>query len=400
MNNKDTNTEKFSFENTEVAFTDKSDIELKESYWMFKLLNNGLLVNIGSRFTSIALKLRLPIKSAVKATIFKFFVGGETIEEAVPKIKNLERHGITTILDYGVEAKNSEFDYDRTMEENLKAIAFAAEYKSVKFLSCKITGLGRFALFEKAHADENSLTSIEQRELERVADRVKQLCAAAKKHEIALFFDAEESWIQKPLDKIIQKMMAEYNREEVLFYNTYQMYLSARWAELQEDFEYAIANGFKLGVKLVRGAYMEKEAAYAKKKRQPSPIHSSKAEVNIDYDKALDFSVKNIENIALCVATHNEASCLHLLKEIEAAKIPKDHPHLLFAQLFGMGENITFNLANHGYKASKLVPFGPVRDVIPYLIRRAHENSAAEGQMSRELSLLNKEIERRLIFKI
>lgn len=399
MSDKDTNPKRLSFENTEVAFADKSDQELKESYWMFKLINNNALVSWGSFFTNVALKLRVPIKPVVKATIFKLFVGGETLEEAKPKIKGLEKYGINTILDYGVEAKNSEYDYDKTLNEKLKAIEFAGTHKSVKLLSCKITGLGRFGLFEKIHSGEG-ITLVEEREMERVVDRVEQLCEAAKKYGISLFFDAEESWIQRPLDVIIREMMAEYNQEKVVIYNTYQLYLSNRFEELKEHYKDAMESGFKLGVKLVRGAYMEKERERARRMNYPSPVHKDKAAVDADYNKGLRYCLNDVKNIAICAATHNEESCMYFAQEIAKSKIPNDHPHLMFAQLLGMGENLTFNLANHGFHTAKLVPFGPVRDVIPYLIRRAQENSSAEGQMSRELSLLQKEIERRKIFKI
>lgn len=399
MNDKDTNPKRLSFENTEVAFADKSDQELKESYWMFRLINNNALVSWGSFFTNVALKFRMPIKPVVKATIFKLFVGGETLKEAEPKIKRLEEYGINTILDYGVEAKNSEYDYDKTLQEKLKAIEFAGTHKSVKLLSCKITGLGRFGLFEKIHSGEQ-VTLVEEREMERIVDRVEQLCEAAKRHNISLFFDAEESWIQRPLDVIIREMMAEYNQEKVVIYNTYQLYLSNRFEQLKEHYKDAMESGFKLGVKLVRGAYMEKERERARKMNYPSPVHKDKAAVDVDYNKGLRYCLNDVKNIAICAATHNEESCMYFAQEIAASKIPNDHPHLMFAQLLGMGENLTFNLANHGFHAAKLVPFGPVRDVIPYLIRRAQENSSAEGQMSRELSLLQKEIERRKIFKV
>lgn len=399
MTDKDIKPKGLSFDNTVIAFTDKSDKELKEAYWIFKLINNGTLVNIGSRLANIALKFHLPIQPFVKATIFKLFVGGETLENTRPKVQRLAKYGINTILDYGVEAKSSEYDYDKTLNEKLKAIHFAGKHKSVKLLSCKITGLGRFRLFEKAHSGEKiSLT--EEHEMERVVGRVKELCDAAEKQGISLFFDAEETWIQKPLDIIIRDMMKEYNKEKVVVYNTYQMYLKNRMADLKDHYKDAIDSGFKLGVKLVRGAYMEKERDRAKKMNYPSPILDDKATVDINYNNALSFCLIDVKNIALCAATHNEESCMYLANEIEKIKIPNDHPHLMFAQLFGMGENLTFNLADYGFHTAKLVPFGPVKDVIPYLIRRAHENSSAQGQMSRELTLIKKELDRRKIFVV
>ncbi|MEX0813230.1 MAG: proline dehydrogenase family protein [Chitinophagales bacterium] len=399
MNNKDTKTKRLSFENTAIAFADKSDLELKEAYWMYKLINNGTLVELGSFFTNMALKFRFPVKPVVKATVFKLFVGGESLEEARPKIERLAGYGINTILDYGVEAKSSEYDYNKTLQEKLNAIAFAGNQKSVKVLSCKITGLGRFRLFEKVHAGERiSLT--EEREMERVVDRVEQLCEAAKRQNIALFFDAEESWIQRPLDIIIREMMEQFNQEKVIVYNTYQMYLKNRSEDMKQHYKDALESGFKFGVKLVRGAYMEKERDRAHKMNYPSPIYDNKPAVDEAYNKALRYCLDDVKNIALCAATHNEESCMYLADEIEKSKISNDHPHLMFAQLLGMGENLTFNLADYGFHTAKLVPFGPVKDVIPYLIRRARENSSAEGQMSRELSLLKNEIERRRIFSV
>jgi proline dehydrogenase len=382
------------FTNTEVAFQHKTDRQLKATALLFKMMSNNMLVDIGSNATLIALKMRLPIKGMIKRTIFQQFCGGATLDECRKSIYELEKYGVDTVLDYGAEGKHDEASFDVTVKELTKSIKFASKQDSVPIVTGKITGLMSFDLLAKIN-EGKPLTQQEKNAEHRAFKRLDNLCRIAYENEVALFIDGEESWIQNPIDEMTLTMMERYNSERITVYNTYQLYRHDRLEFLKESYQRAQDKGFILGAKLVRGAYMEKERERAKKMGYPSPIQPNKEATDIDYNAAVEFCVENYERIASCVGSHNEYSTRYQLQLMEKYNIPKEHPHLTFSQLYGMSDNLTFNLAKAGYNVSKYVPYGPVGDVIPYLIRRAQENSAVNGEVSRELGLLKQEISRR-----
>ncbi len=388
------NMTKVDFKNTAIAFERKTDKQLKETSWLFKMMNSNLLVNLGSNMTLFALKLKMPIQGMIKRTIFKQFCGGATFDECRKTIRELAEYQVETILDYGAEGKESDAAFDITVEESIKSIRFAAEHDTVNVVSCKVTGLASNALLEKATSG-NDLNTKETEDFNKMLQRLDQICKEAHKLKVALFIDAEESWMQDAIDQATDTMMERYNKEYVTVYNTYQMYRHDRLDFLEKSFEYAQENGFILGAKLVRGAYMEKERARAKEKGYPSPIQLNKKACDKDYNAAVKFCVDNYEKISSCVASHNEFSTRYQLEMMEEMNIPKKHKHFNFCQLYGMSDNLTFNLAKAGYNVAKYVPYGPVKDVIPYLIRRAKENSAVDTEVSRELKLIKKEMKRR-----
>lgn len=383
-----------SFENTEIAFGSKSNSELKKSYYLFKLIGSPAMVSFGKFATNTALALRIPIGWAIKGNIFKQFCGGETIAECARATKVLDKFNIGTILDYSVEGKESEKDFDAATEEILETIRTANGNKNIPFCVFKVTGLGRFALLEKVNANEK-LTDEEVSEWQRVRNRVDEICALSFKTGTPVFLDAEDSWIQDAIDHLADEMMEKYNSSEAIVYNTIQLYRHDRLAFLKSSFKKAKANNYFLGLKLVRGAYMEKERARAAERGYQDPIQPTKEASDRDYDAALDFCIDNIDRIAICAGTHNEESSMHLAKLMDKKGIAHGNKHVYFAQLFGMSDHISFNLANAGYNVAKYVPYGPIREVIPYLIRRAQENTSVKGQTGRELSLINKEIKRR-----
>lgn len=387
-------TQKLSFDNTEIAFAQKNNLQLRRAYYLFNIMGKQALVNIGTSLTTFALRLRLPIGFLLRNTIYAQFCGGETIEKCKKPIAELENYGVTTILDYGVEAKATEEDLENTAQHLVKTLNYAKEEDSINIISSKITGLIRFELLEKI-SNKKELSEKEHKEWARGVRRVKFICKAGFDNDIQIYFDAEESWIQPAIDEIVNAMMARYNQKKAIIFNTYQMYRHDRLAFLKTSFENAQTENYILGAKIVRGAYMEKERERAKEKNYESPIQPNKAATDRDFDAAIEFCIKNIGKIAFCNATHNENSCLLLTQLIEKNKIKPLHPHILTAQLYGMSDHISFNMAKSGYPVSKYLPYGPVKEVIPYLIRRANENTSVAGQMGRELSLLKKEMERR-----
>ncbi len=383
------------FSNTEIAFSGKTDKELKRAAWLFKMMNNKLLVNTGSKLGLMAFKMKLPfVSSIVRNTLFDQFVGGTTLLETQKSIDHLAKYKTLTILDYGAEAKTTEKEYNQTMTETIRAIEFAANNNSVPVVSTKITGMARFGLLEEIHSDVG-LTKENWKEYRAVLKRIDSICHVAHEKQVGVFFDAEESWIQESIDHIVQIMMKRYNKNKVIVYNTFQMYRKDRLQFLTQSFDIAKKGGYKLGAKIVRGAYMEKERARAKLNGYASPIHDNKAACDDAFNTAIKFCVNNYENIASCNATHNAESCLLQAKLIAKKDMPNDHPHLNFCQLYGMSDHITFNLAAKGYNVAKYVPYGQVKEVMPYLIRRAQENTAMAGSMSREYQLVVEEMNRR-----
>lgn len=383
-----------SFNNTEIAFSGKTNNDLNRSYWLFKMVSNPTFVNVGQVLTNFAIKTYLPIKGLIKATIFKQFCGGETIMECDKTIKELGRFNIGTILDYSVEGKESEHDFDACATETIATIAKAKNNSLIPFSVFKVTGLARLGLLEKVTADQ-TLTSEEKKEFERIEHRVDRICKAAHDADTPVFIDAEESWIQKAIDDLANKMMAVYNIQKPIVYNTFQMYCKDKLGYLKHSFNIAQQSNYYLGAKLVRGAYMEKERARAIEKKYPSPIQDKKEDTDSDYDAALLFCVENIERIAICAGTHNENSSMNLVELMKDKNIKETNKHIFFSQLLGMSDHISYNLADAGYNVAKYVPYGPVNEVLPYLIRRAQENTSVKGQTGRELSLIIKEKQRR-----
>ncbi|MDO3626234.1 proline dehydrogenase family protein [Mucilaginibacter sp. BT774] len=383
-----------SFENTEIAFRNSTNADLKRAYWLFRMININFFVKIGPPVTNFAMRIGLPIKSIIKGTIFKHFCGGETIEECDATIKKLYNGGVGTILDYSVEGEEEERIFDATRNEIIKTIKRAAGDKAVPITVFKVTGVGRFGLLEKLDA-KDQLSPQEVTEWEKVQARVLAICSKAHESDVPVMIDAEETWIQDTIDMLALEMMRKFNKEKIIVYNTYQLYRHDKLASLKHDHLIAVKEGFILGAKLVRGAYMEKERKRAAEKSYECLIQPDKASTDRDYDAALHFCMDNLENLAFVAGTHNENSCRLLADLLNEKQVSHNHPHVYFSQLLGMSDNLSFNLADAGYNVAKYVPYGPVKAVLPYLFRRAQENTAIAGQMSRELSLIIKERKRR-----
>jgi proline dehydrogenase len=386
-----------SFDNTEVAFQSKTNKDLKRAYWLFKIIASPTFVKVGKFFTNFALKIGLPIRKPVKATIFKQFCGGETIEECAETIKHLGSFQVGTILDYSVEGKTSDEDFDKTVDIIIGTINRAKNDKNIPFAVFKVTGIARFDLLEKASNKQHKLTEEEQKEIQVIINRIDKIANTAYYAKVPLFIDAEETWIQDAIDTWTFDMMLKYNKEEAIIYNTLQMYRHDRLEFLKECFELAEKNRVFYGVKLVRGAYMEKERERATNLNYPSPIQPNKDSTDFDYNAALKFIVKHAAVFALCAGSHNEESSLILTQLLKENNISPDNKHFYFAQLLGMSDHISYNLSDAGFQVAKYVPFGPVKEVMPYLLRRADENTSVAGQTGRELSLIIKELERRKV---
>ena len=383
------------FTDTRIAFEAKSDAELRKAIWLFRLMNKPALVSLGSHLGLLALKLHLPFtERAIKATIFEQFCGGTTLLETQRTVDQLAHYKVATILDYGAEAKETDADFDHTLREIERAIAFAAHNDSVPVVSAKVSGLADFELLEAVQRGD-TLSDAQTQSFARVQERLHALCHAAREQQVGIFFDAEESWIQNTIDELVEDLMARYNRTDVIVYTTCQLYRHDRLAYLKTAHQRALEGGYLFGVKIVRGAYMDKERARAAERGYPSPIQPDRAATDRDFDAAVRYLVEHYETIGSCNASHNVASNRLQAELIHAAGIPKQHRHLNFCQLYGMSDHITFNLAAAGYNVAKYVPYGPVREVVPYLVRRAEENSSVTGDMSRELKLLVEERARR-----
>jgi len=384
-----------SFENTEVAFQSKTTSQLNKSYWLFKLVSNNTLVKISPILLKIAFFLRLPIKELVKRTIFEQFCGGESIETCGQRIKDLAKYQIGTILDYSVEGKSNEEDFNRVTQETIRTILKAKDENNIPFAVFKTSGLARIELLEKLSNSKEELSKEEKSEYERVKERIKTICSTAYENNVRIFIDAEESWIQNAIDKLATSMMRKFNEEKAIVFNTLQMYRWDRFAYLKQSYADAENGNYFLGLKIVRGAYMEKERERAEEMGYPSPIQKDKKSCDNDYNLALTFCISHIDKIALCAGTHNEESSILLTKLMAENNILKDDNRVYFSQLLGMSDHISFNLSKHGYNVAKYMPYGPVKDVLPYLIRRAEENTSISGQTGRELALIIKEKNRR-----
>lgn len=382
------------FNDTRIAFQYRSDKELKRAYWLFSLMASPVLTRIGLALTQAAIKWHMPVNGLIRNTIFRQFCGGETLEDAGLTAEMLGKYRVGVILDYGVEGKEDEKEYDRAVPEFIRAIRYARHREHIPFISLKVTGFARFALMEKVHAGQ-PLTEAEAAEWQRVRQRIFDICGAAAQNGVMVLIDAEDSWIQQPVDDMADDMMAAFNKDQPIVFNTFQLYRHDRLAFLEASADKARRNGYILGAKLVRGAYMEKERKRAAEMNYPDPIQPDKAACDRDYDAAVLFCLRRLENISLFIGTHNEESCLKAVAYMQEHHMPPAHERVYFSQLFGMSDNISFNLAHAGYNVAKYLPYGPVKDVIPYLMRRAQENTSVKGQTGRELSLISKEMKRR-----
>jgi proline dehydrogenase len=384
-----------SFDNTEIAFKSKNNKDLNRAYWLFKIVGSPAMVKFGKWATNLALKLRFPIKGMIKKTIFKQFCGGESIEDCNATIQQLGSFGIGTILDYSVEGKTSAEDFEETTQEIIKTIHRASKSETIPFAVFKVTGIARFSILEKANDPTTELSAAEKQEFQEVFLRVNRICEEAFKNQVPVFIDAEETWIQDTIDRLCVSMMTRYNKEKAIVFNTLQMYRHDRIAYLKKSIEEARIGNYKYGIKLVRGAYMEKERERALKMNYPSPIQKDKASSDSDYNLALDIILENLDVLALCAGTHNEESSALLAQKMKAKNLKANDSRIYFAQLLGMSDHISYNLSDASYNVAKYVPYGPIKEVMPYLLRRADENTSVAGQTGRELSLILKERARR-----
>lgn len=382
------------FENTAVAFKQKGNRDLVKAYWLFRMLASPVMVRLGAFFTHTAIKLNLPVKWALKPTVFNHFCGGESIDACDQVIQQLADAHIQTILDYSAEGKEREEDFEYTSVQIMETISKAVVDKNIPYAVFKPTGLSRFALLQKVQSGQK-LTSEEVREFERAKRRFEQICDHAADLKVPVMIDSEESWIQGAVDDIVEDLMLAYNHSRPMVYNTLQMYRHDRLEYLQNFVKKARKKRIYTGFKLVRGAYMEKERDRAYRFGYPSPIYPDKVATDKAFDEAVAFCLENNGKVAVCIATHNEQSCSGAVSMMKKLKMPNDHARVSFAQLLGMSDHISYNLAAAGYNVCKYVPYGPVKTVIPYLIRRAEENTSVAGQTTRELFLIKKELERR-----
>lgn len=384
------------FEDTATAFALKTDSELERAYFLFKMIANEPLVRIGTAMTNFAIKANLPVEGLIRATVFDHFCGGVNEEDCLPVVDRMFEKGVCSVLDYSVEGKNEEDPFDNALEMILRLLDFVKEKDSIPFAVFKPTGFGRFALYEKV-SQGKPLTEKESKEWQRVINRFDKVCKKAYDLDVSLLIDGEESWMQDAADQVVEDLMRTYNTKKAIVFNTLQMYRWDRLDYLKGLHERGKADGFKIGMKVVRGAYMEKENDRAEEHGYTSPICASKQATDENFDAAIKYMLENLEGISLFAGTHNEESSYQLMELMSDLNISNADPRIWFGQLYGMSDHISFNLADKGYNVAKYLPFGPVKDVMPYLIRRAEENTSVAGQTTRELSLLKKERKRRKI---
>ena len=384
------------FDNTQIAFSLKSDTELERAYFLFKLIANEPLVRIGTAVTNFALKASLPVEGLIRATVFDHFCGGVNEDDSLKVVDKLFTKGVSSVLDYSVEGKEEEEQFDAVLEKTLKLIEFAKEKKAIPFAVFKPSGFGRIDLYEEVSLGKK-LNLSEFDEWNRVVARFEKVCKASHDSDVALLIDAEESWMQDAVDNLVEEMMVKYNKSKPIVFNTLQMYRWDRLDYLKKLHEKAKAEGFFIGMKLVRGAYMEKENERAIEKGYPTPICASKEATDENYDAAVKYMVDHLDMMSVFEGTHNENSTYFLMNLMEEKGIKSTENKIWFGQLYGMSDNISYNLADSGYNVAKYLPFGPVKDVMPYLIRRAEENTSVAGQTSRELAMIKAERDRRKV---
>ena len=381
------------FEDTQTAFSLKSDTELDRAYFLFKMIKSEPLVRIGTAITNFALKAHMPVEHLIRASVFDHFCGGVNEEDCLPVIKKMYSKNVHSVLDYSVEGKQEEEQFELALQKTLLSIEFAHEKQSIPFAVFKPTGFGRFALYQKI-TEGKTLTSDEKKEWAQIESRYDKVCKSAYEKDVPLLIDAEESWMQDAADDLIEKMMERYNQKKAIVFNTLQMYRWDRMEYMKKLYQRAQQKGYFIGMKVVRGAYMEKERERALEKGYASPICPDKKATDDNYNEAIKFFMEN-KGLALFAGTHNEESSYKLMELMKHKEILKNDSRVWFGQLYGMSDHISFNLAKKGFNVAKYLPFGPVRDVMPYLIRRAEENTSVAGQTSRELMLLKTERQRR-----
>ncbi|MCA0152983.1 proline dehydrogenase family protein [Winogradskyella vincentii] len=384
------------FENTETAFVLKSDSELERAYFLFKMISSQPLVKIGTAATNFALKANLPVEGLIRSTVFDHFCGGVNEEDCLHVIDNLYAKGVSSVLDYSVEGKETEEQFDNAVKKILKIVQFCDERDAMPIVVFKPTGFGRFKLYQKI-TEGKQLTDAEKEEWNRIVERFKSICEFAKEKDVEVLIDAEESWMQDAADELVEEMMRLYNKDKAIVYNTLQCYRWDRLDYLKSLHQRANSEGFKIGMKIVRGAYMEKERNRAEELGYKSPICENKNATDEIFDNTLTYILNNLSDISIFIGTHNEESSYLAMELMETYSIDKNDNNVWFGQLYGMSDHISFNLASQGYNVAKYIPFGPVKDVMPYLIRRAEENTSVAGQTNRELELLKTERKRRKI---
>ncbi len=384
------------FENTETAFSLKTDSELERAYFLFRLIANEPLVKIGTAVTNFAIKAHLPVEGLIRASVFDHFCGGVSEDDCMPVVDKMWEKGVYSVLDYSVEGKESEDPLDQALAKTLELLDFVKEKQAIPFAVFKPTGFGRFALYQKI-GEGKKLTQAEKAEWGRVVDRFEATSKKAHDLNVQLLIDAEESWMQDAADELVEDLMRKYNKEKAIVFNTLQMYRWDRLDYLKDLHHRALSDGFKIGIKLVRGAYLEKENERAEELGYPTPMCPSKPATDKNFDDCAAYILDNLDTISLFAGTHNEESNYKIMEMMMAKGIPKDDERIGFGQLYGMSDHISFNMAKEGYNVAKYVPFGPVKDVMPYLIRRAEENTSVAGQTNRELELIKKERKRRKI---
>jgi proline dehydrogenase len=382
------------FEDTGTAFALKSDSELERAYFLFKMISSQPLVRIGTAATNFALKANLPVEGLIRSTVFDHFCGGVNEEDCLSVIDKLYTKGVSSVLDYSVEGKETEEQFDNALEKILKIIRFCDEREAMPIVVFKPTGFGRFHLYQK-RTEGKDFSETEQKEWDRIVGRFNAVCKLAKEKDVEVLIDGEESWMQAAADDLVEDMMRLYNKGKTIVYNTLQTYRWDRLDYLKELHQRAKKEGFKIGMKIVRGAYMEKERARAEDKGYASPICENKLATDDNFNNTLKYILENLNTISIFIGTHNENSCYLAMELMEKFKIDKSDNNVWFGQLYGMSDHISYNLAADGYNVAKYIPFGPVKDVMPYLIRRAEENTSVAGQTNRELSLLKAEKKRR-----
>jgi len=384
------------FDNTEAAFKLKSDSELERAYFLFKMIANEPLVKIGTAVTKFALNVHLPVEGLIRSTVFDHFCGGVSENDCIPVIDKMHQEGVFSVLDYSVEGKEEEAQFDKTMNKVLELTEFAKTKEAMPFSVFKPTGLGRFEIWQKV-TENQTLNELEKAEWDRIVERFDKVCKAAYEANITLLIDSEETWMQKAADDLCEEMMEKYNKERAVVCNTLQCYRWDRLDYLKESHARAKVKGYKIGYKIVRGAYLEKENERAEEMNYPTPMCDSKQTTDDNFDAVMLYIFDHLDDILLFLGTHNEESSYKAMEIMKNRNIPKNHKDVWYGQLYGMSDHISYNLGEEGYNVAKYIPFGPVKDVMPYLIRRAEENTSVAGQTSRELSLLKKEKKRRKV---
>jgi len=394
MDSEPTPNKGLSFEDSSTAFAHMSDADLRFHYWIFRLMNNAALTNAATSMAEWALAWKLPVKWAAKPTIFRVFCGGETVDESLAVVKKLGENKIGSILDYSVEGQEDEREFAKTEEQIIEIIKMAADNADIPVSCIKLTGIVQNAVLTKL-TEGGELTQDERLATAQFTQRFERVCKAAFDNDVPIYVDAEESWLQGAIDRQVEAMMAKYNKDKAIVFQTVQMFRHDRLAYYKELIDKARRENFKIGIKIVRGAYLDKENLRASEKGYATPIQPSKQATDDDYNAALKLSVEHIDVVELCAGTHNENSSLYLTHLMAEHSLPNNHPHIYFSQLYGMSDYMSFNLAAAGYNVSKYLPFGPVKFTLPYLIRRAKENTAIAGQMGKEYSMILKELNRR-----